>query len=47
VALLHEGVSLHKLLLSRFKVTIRAVADRELVDVAVEEALLLGLTRSA
>jgi len=47
VALLHEGVSLHKPLLSHFKATIRAVADYSLLDVEVEEALMLGVTRSA
>jgi len=47
VTLLHEGVSLHRPLLSRFKATIRAEADYRLVDVAVEKALMLGETRSA
>ena len=47
MALLHEGVSLHKPLLSRFKETIRAVADMSTLDLAVEEALMLGVTRSA
>jgi len=46
VALLHEGVSIHKLLLPRFKETIRAAADYNTVDLEVEEALMLGVTRS-
>ena len=47
MALLHEGVSLHKPLLARFKATIRALADYYLLDVEVEEALMLGVTQSA